>query len=282
MSADGAEGSRLDAINLPAWVEVADEYAVEGWSDPGELGALTYIADRVRGVPILDIGIGGGRTVSLLRLLSGDYLGIDYMTEFVELARKRHPGVQFEVGDARDLRDIADHSKGFVAFSLNGIDAIDHDERQRVLASVRRVLRPGGTFWLCTLNKDNPMFGANPGNAPDREWLEGSLRPAPPEPEPVVDADADTPPDDAWLTAVKNWRRLRKETRDEGDWGLAPFAAHQFGFLAHFSTVKGAVAELDSHGFDVDAVFDCNHSTRLAVGDPVEGMWMHLVATKRA
>ena len=279
MSASEADGRALDEINLPAWVEVADEYAVEGWSDPGELGALTYVADRVRGVPILDIGIGGGRTVSLLRLLSSDYLGIDYMTEFVELARKRHPDVQFAIGDARDLRDVADNSKGFVAFSLNGIDAIDHDDRQRVLASVHRVLQPGGTFWLCTLNKDNPMFGANPGNAPDRTWLEGSLRPVPPEPAPIEGAEP--PQDDSWLTAVKNWRRLRKETRDEGDWGLAPFAAHQFGFLAHFSTVKGAVAELDGHGFDVDAVFSCESPRVQTVDEPVDGMWMHLVARAR-
>ena len=96
-------------------------------------------------------------------------------------------------------------------FSLNGIDAVGHDDRQLVLASVRRVLSPGGTFLLTTLNKDNPMFGAHPGTAPDRSWLEGSLRPVPPEPEPV--AGAEPPQDDSWLVAVKNWRRLRKETR---------------------------------------------------------------------
>jgi SAM-dependent methyltransferase len=271
---------KLDEINLPAWVDVADEYAVEGWSDPGELGALTHVADRVRGVPVLDIGIGGGRTVALLRLLSGDYLGIDYMPEFVELARARHPGERFAVGDARDLKDIADASKGLVVFSLNGIDAVGHDDRQLVLASVRRVLSPGGTFLLTTLNKDNPMFGANPGTAPERSWLEGSLRPAPPAPEPVESAEPLQ--DDSWLIAVKNWRRLRKETRDEGDWGLAPFAAHLFGFLAHYTTVGGAVAELDRHGFDVDAVFSCNRATPQTVDEPVDGMWMHLVARARA
>jgi SAM-dependent methyltransferase len=280
MSASEAEGSPLDEINLPAWVEVADEYAVEGWSDPGELGALTYIADRVRGVPVLDIGIGGGRTVALLRLLSGDYLGIDYMPEFVELARARHPGERFEVADARDLKDVADASMGLVVFSLNGIDAVGHEDRQLVLASVRRVLQPGGTFLLTTLNKDNPMFGANPGNAPERSWLEGSLRPAPPEPEPVVGAEP--PADDSLFVAIKNWRRLRKETRDEGDWGLAPFAAHQFAFLAHFITRHGAVDELDWHGFDVDAVFSCESARALGSEEPAAGMWMQFVARKRA
>jgi SAM-dependent methyltransferase len=276
----GENSSRVDEVNRSAWVEVANEYAIEGWSDPGELGALTYVADRVRGVPVLDLGVGGGRTAALLRLLSGDYLGIDYMPEFVELARSRHPGVRFEAGDARDLKDIADNSKGFVAFSLNGIDAVDHDDRQLVLASVHRVLQPGGAFWFSTLNKDNEMFGSNPGNAPERSWVEGSLLPASPTPPPVEGEEA--PQNDMWLVAIKNWRRLRKEVRDEGDWGVAPFAAHQYGFLSHYTTLAGEVAELDRHGFDVDAVFSCDSTQPHPKGEPLTGMWMHLIATARA
>ena len=42
---------------------------------------------------------------------------------------------------------------------------------------------------------------------------------------------------------------------DEGDWGLAPFAAHQFGLLTHFVTLSGAGRELDRHGFDLEAAF---------------------------
>ena len=152
-----AESPRLlETVNRAGWADVTDEYAVEGWNDPGELGALTYVADRVRGLPVLDVGVGGGRTAALLRLLTDDYLGIDYTPEFVALARSRHPGVRFALGDARDLDGIPDNSRGFVLFSFNGIDAVDHEDRQLVMASVHRVLQPGGTFLFSTPTRTIP------------------------------------------------------------------------------------------------------------------------------
>ena len=280
---ESAGQGRVDDVNRTTWSEVVDEYAVEGWSDPGELGALTFVADRVRGVPILDLGVGGGRTVALLRLLSADYLGIDYTPELVELCRRRHPGVEIEVGDARDLSGLAERSRGLVVFSNNGIDAVDHDGRQQVLSGVHRVLQPGGTFLFSTLNKDNPLFGAHPGTAERISWQPGSLLPAPTADGPVDGPPADSGPgdDESWLRAVRNWRRLRGEIRDEGEWGLAPFAAHEFSLLTHFVTVGGAIAELDRHGFEVSAVFPCDRVEAQAPTEPVVAMYMHLVAHRR-
>ena len=273
----------VDDVNRPTWSEVAGEYAIEGWSDPGELGALTFVADRVRGTPILDLGVGGGRTVALLRLLSSDYLAVDYTPELVALCRSRHPGVEVELGDARDLGGLAAGTRGLVVFSNNGIDAVDHDGRQQVLAEVHRVLEPGGTFVYSTLNKDNPLFGSHPGTAADISWVPGSLLPADPAVHTVAPQGGDSPAgdDEGWVRALRNWRRLRSEIRDEGEWGVAPFAAHEFGLLVHFITLAGALDELDRHGFDVAAVFRCDSPLPLEPGRPVEAMYMHLVAHRR-
>jgi len=205
--------ARLDDVNRSTWAEVAEEFAIEGWSDPGELGALP------------------------------------------------------------------EHSCGLVVFSSNGIDAVDHEDRQRVLAGVRRVLSAGGTFVFSTLNKDNPLFGAHPGTAPVMTWVPGSLLPVDPDAVPV----RVTPPTDdvSWLRPVRNGQRLRGELRDEGEWGLAAFAAHEFGLLTHFTTLRGAVAELDHHGFDVDAVFPCDSARAQTIAEPFTGMYMHLVARTR-
>ena len=143
---------------------------------------------------------------------------------------------------------------------------------------------PGGTFVFSTLNKDNPLFGAHPGTA-ERHQL-GSRAPSCPPPAGSGPArsgqSGGAPADDAsWLRAVRNWRRLRGEIRDEGEWGMAPFAAHEFGLVTHFITVGGAVDELDRHGFDVAAVFPCDRAVPLEPGGTLDAMYMHLVAHRR-
>jgi SAM-dependent methyltransferase len=187
--------------------------------------------------------------------------------------------VDVRVGDARELGDLPEQSRGLVVFSNNGIDAVDHEGRQKVLAGVRRVLQPGGTFLFSTLNKDNPLFGAHPGTAEKITWVPGSLLPAPAGPPPAGDGSPSDDPE--WIRAIKNWRRLRKEIRDEGEWGLAPFAAHQFGLVTHFITLRGALDELDAHGFDVDAVFGCDSPVALGIGQPMTSQYMHVVARRQ-
>ena len=97
--------------------DVIARYELEqGWNDPGEMSVLLSIASAVRGKPILDIGIGTGRTTPLLRLLTDDYVGIDYAANMVKAAKSAFPGVDLRVGDVRDLRDFEDGSKELVLF----------------------------------------------------------------------------------------------------------------------------------------------------------------------
>ena len=123
------------------------------------------------------------------------------------------------------------------------------------------------------------MFGAHPGSAPARTWEPGSLMPVA---EDQPKSDTARGDDDAWLRAVKNWRRLRNDVRDEDGWGLAPFAAHEFGLLTHFITLRAAVDELERHGFEISAVFPCDSARRQDIDEPVESMYMHLVACARS
>jgi len=276
MSVDDSSSS-VDETNRPLWSGVADEYASEGWGDPGEPQALILAADAARGRPVLDLGVGGGRTTALLRLVSSEYVGIDYTPELVDLCRRRHPGADIRLGDARDLSDIPDGSQGLVFFSNNGIDAVDHDGRGRILSEAHRVLGGDGVLCYSTLNKDGPLFGAHPGNAPGITWEIGSLLPVPTE---------DTGTDggggeDSGMRAVRNWRRLRGHLRDEGDWGLAPFAAHEFGLVTHFVTLTGARSELDRHGFALEAVVPCDRPVVLGAGEGTDALYFHLVARRR-
>src|SRR5688572_4908867 len=83
--------SQIDAINLVAMrnQDVVEEYALSETLLPHEQQAIDSVADEVRGQPILDIGVGAGRTVGALTQVSSDYLGIDYSAEMVAACRAR-------------------------------------------------------------------------------------------------------------------------------------------------------------------------------------------------
>lgn len=147
----------IDSINLRqmrsgAAVKI---YSLPGGLSPAEQASLDVVAAQARGRRILDIGVGGGRTVEALRAVSTDYLGIDNSPQMVEACRARHPGARFELADARRL-DLPDASVGLVMFSCNGIGMVGHEDRLLILREVHRVLEPGGVFLFSTHNQNCP------------------------------------------------------------------------------------------------------------------------------
>src|SRR5579883_1169386 len=100
-------GADLDAINRRTWKtrNVLRRYRrLEGYIDPGERAAIESLAVECRDKPILDIGVGCGRTTPLLRAISSDYVGVDYTRELLEVAAQKHPRVRYQFMDARDMR----------------------------------------------------------------------------------------------------------------------------------------------------------------------------------
>ena len=59
--------------------------------------ALRLFAEQVSG-PVADVGCGPGTVTALLAGLGVDAFGIDLSPAMVELARRDHPGLRFEVG----------------------------------------------------------------------------------------------------------------------------------------------------------------------------------------
>lgn len=116
---------------------------------PHERAALALFADLVRtagGGPVADVGCGPGRITAHLRELGADAAGIDLSPAMIEVARRDHPGLRFEVGSMTDL-DLADASMaGLVAWY--SLIHIPDDEIGPVLAHFRRVLRPGAPLLL--------------------------------------------------------------------------------------------------------------------------------------
>lgn len=125
--------------------DIVNDFASRNYLTPAEFVALGEAWPQVRG-DVLDVGVGGGRTTGYLRSIASSYRAIDISSEMADACRAQHPGVEISVGDARTLDGHADDSYDLVLFSFNGIDYIDHGERDQVFASALRVLRPGGAF----------------------------------------------------------------------------------------------------------------------------------------
>lgn len=100
----------------------------------------------MRGQPILDLGVGLGRTTGPLRALGGAYVGIDVSAEMAAACRARHPAADIRRLDARDLSVFANGRFRLAVSAFNGIDYVGHADRLRILAELRRVLAPAG--WL--------------------------------------------------------------------------------------------------------------------------------------
>ncbi|MCU1463960.1 MAG: Methylase [Acidimicrobiales bacterium] len=265
----------LDAVNRRTWAAKSTlnwYQEIEGWVDDGERLALLSVADEVRGAAILDVGVGAGRTVSLLRLLSDDYLAVDYTPEMVELCRRNHPGVDVRVGDARDL-DLPDGRFGLVMFSFNGLDAIDHDGRGRALRELHRVTRPGGVAILSTLNKDGSVYRRRPWHL---KHLIGPVS------LPALRVLITFPfRAGRYWRGFRNWRKLRTRAADRGGWAVAPLAAFDFGLLVHYSTLQQAIDDVVAAGFEVAAIFASDGSL-ITAGDRSATDFFELVLRRPA
>jgi ubiquinone/menaquinone biosynthesis C-methylase UbiE len=120
-----------------------------------EAAALSGVASAAHGKKILDIGVGGGRTVAALKKISLHYLGIDNSAAMVSACQRRFADTSFEVMDARAMSSVSDASVHLAMFSCNGIGMVSHADRLLILQEVFRVLEPGGVFLFSTHNQNS-------------------------------------------------------------------------------------------------------------------------------
>jgi SAM-dependent methyltransferase len=130
------------------WERAAEYY-------PDAFGSLTAqtikplleAAGVTMGMRVLDVASGPGGVAAVASDWGATPVGIDFSEHMVDLARREHPTLTFEVGDAEALQ-FADGS--FDAVLINfGVLHLAHPDT--ALSEARRVLRPGGrcafTVW---------------------------------------------------------------------------------------------------------------------------------------
>ena len=122
----------------------------------GEKAILARLGNALSGVPLLDIGVGGGRTSPHLSRACRRYVGIDYAEAMVRRCRRSFPHLEFRHCDARDMSAFEAGSFGAAWFSFNGIDNVSPEDRRRILREIARVLSPGGVLVFSTHNLHAP------------------------------------------------------------------------------------------------------------------------------
>ena len=94
-----------------------------------------------------------GRTTHTFAVIAGEYVGIDYAQEMLNVCRsvnRDSTDISLEQCDARDLSRFYGKPFDLVMFSLNGIDSVGHDDREMIFREVRKVLAPDGYFFFST------------------------------------------------------------------------------------------------------------------------------------
>ncbi|WP_027795711.1 class I SAM-dependent methyltransferase [Paraburkholderia acidipaludis] len=263
----------LDQVNRRAWTtrDALHEFTRgKKWTDAGEQAAFAWIARECHGQPLLDIGIGAGRTIPLMMEISSNYTGIDYTASLLDQARKSFPGLDLRHMDARDMAALPSDHYALTAFSWNGIDCVDYEDRERILEEMYRVTRPGGLVLFSTHNRGGPGFDERPRQLLPRfsiNPLRFGWR--------VLRAARLLP------FALYNYRRHLPLHRDYDGYSIRTAAAHMFGIVIVYTTLPEQRRQLNALGFDVDAVFgSCDGQLIAPEARTSDAWWLHFVARK--
>ncbi len=173
-----ADPRRVYYDHEPAYKRIAASGG-RGWDDrtPGrDQGSYVTLGEFLAATPArpgeraLDLGCGGGQATILLARHGFVATGIDYSETAIELARRnaRDAAVDasFLVGDGLTLAGVETASMDLAIDNHVLHCIVEPKDRAAFLASVRRVLRPGGRLFSDTMSGeegfDPARFDADP------------------------------------------------------------------------------------------------------------------------
>ena len=128
--------SRMNAITEQAWNP--SHYDRAGAFVPKLAADLIELLAPQPGERVLDLGCGTGDLTAQLAERGARVIGLDASTEMVNEARRKHPTLDFVVGDGQELRFEQELDGVFSNATLHWMPRAD-----AVARGVARALRPG-------------------------------------------------------------------------------------------------------------------------------------------
>lgn len=258
---------RMEAINRRTWrnpLTLRVYRRSKDYLNAGEQALLAEAERRHIGARILDLGCGGGRTAYLVEHFASDYLGIDYTPQMISMARANHPGLHFEIMDARDLSALPNESFDLALFSYNGIDSVDPRGRLAILNEVVRVLAPGGSFAFSSFNRNWHGFNL-PARRPDFIRAANPARMA-------LQAVR-------WAIGASRERRYMA-LEQRGEHAILLHSAHEFGIMVYATTPDQLRQQLTASGFAPQVEIMRTDGRQLENGTDTDNEYFHILARK--
>nr|WP_205708887.1 class I SAM-dependent methyltransferase [Kineococcus siccus] len=103
--------------------------------------------------PVLDLGCGPGHWTAYLHSSGTEVTGVDMVPEFIEHARTKHPGPEFQLGSMTEV-DVPEHSVAGILSWYSTIH-LPAPELGTVLAGFHRLLHPTGVLVIGFFDSDD-------------------------------------------------------------------------------------------------------------------------------
>lgn len=139
-----------DARVHAAYETVAQTYAAQLFDELDHKPFDGWLLERVvvlaNGDPVVEVGCGPGQIAARLAAAGAEVTGLDVSAAMVAEARRRVPGVRFEVGDLRSLTRPRGSAGWGAVVAWYALVHLAGSELPGVVAALARPLLPGG--WL--------------------------------------------------------------------------------------------------------------------------------------
>lgn len=231
--------------NLRVFDEVADFYT-DLTLKPAERRVLSLLGRRLHEMDMLDLGVGTGRTGYTFAPLVRRYVGLDQSPQMLARARELlgdDEQVELVQRDVRDLSSVGGPFD-FVLFSFNGIDAVGHEDRPKILTGVRSLLNSGGLFLFSTHSTGAlPLDTRRP---PSEHFGSSHLY--------RLYASLAEIPYGIRIRRIN--RKLDLAAARKRGWAIVDSMSHNFSITDHYVEPEHQVRQLRDLGFSVEAIYD--------------------------
>ena len=151
------DATDLNELHNKEYKKIAAKFASNAKKDPH---VVKYLEEMANAAPIgsllLDVGCGGGQYTDFLNGFRKT-IGVDLSPDFIEIARKQYPELEFKEMDMRKL-DFPEKSVAGIA-AVASLLHIPKKEAPEVLAEFKRVLTTDGKLVLLMKIPDSKYSG---------------------------------------------------------------------------------------------------------------------------